>query len=118
MAGANGRGEITINASQARFISWVTDVLIAVVVLNFFVEYVGGVVIDSFTISVLTAILLKLMLDAIKGLEHRVASYFRTKEGTFFKVLGFVTVFAILFLSKFVILEAVNLVFGDHVQLG
>jgi type IV secretory pathway VirB2 component (pilin) len=27
-------------------------------------------------------------------------------------------VFSILFLSKFVILEAVNVVFGDHVDLG
>ena len=28
------------------------------------------------------------------------------------------TTFSILFLSKFVILEVVNFVFGDHVELG
>ena len=29
-----------------------------------------------------------------------------------------ISVFSILFLSKFVILELVNIVFGDHVELG
>jgi uncharacterized integral membrane protein len=114
----NGADEITITKSQGRYLSWVSDVLIDIVVLNFFVEYVDSVIIDSFAISVLTALLLKLMLDAVKGLEHGVASYFRSKEGWAFRVLGLVTVFSILFLSKFAILEAVNFVFGDHVELG
>ena len=112
------RAEITITQNQGRFISWVSEVLVDVVVLNLFVEYVHTIVIDSFTISVLTAILLKLMIDAVKGLEQRVATYFRTKEGKVWRALGLATVFSILFLSKFVILEAVNIVFGDHVELG
>ena len=33
-------------------------------------------------------------------------------------ILGFVVIFSILFLSKFLILEIVNLVFGDRVELG
>jgi hypothetical protein len=33
----------------------------------------------SFAISVLTALLMKLAIDAVKGLEHRVAGYFRSK---------------------------------------
>jgi len=87
------------------------------VVLNLFVEYVDSIVIDSFTISILTAVLLKALLDAIVGLEHRVAGYFASREGTVYRVLGGVSVFAILFLSKFLILEVVDLVFGDHVEL-
>lgn len=110
--------EVVITKNQGRYLSWVTDVLIDIVVLNFFVEYVDTVVIDSFSISVLAALLMKLMIDAVKGLEHRVAGYFRTKEGRASRILGLVSVFSILFLSKFVILEAVNLVFGDHVELG
>jgi hypothetical protein len=109
---------VTINVAQQRYISWVSEVLVDIVVLNLFVEFVHTVVIDSFWISILTAILLKLMVDGVKGLEQRVSAYFATKEGTGWKVGRFVAVWLIMFLSKFVILEAVNIVFGDHVQLG
>ena len=103
---------------QQRFLSWMTDVLVYIVVLNLFVEFVDTIVIDSFWISILTAVLLKLLLDAVIGLEHRVAAFFKGRGGTVNKVLGGVSQFAILFLSKFLILEVVNFVFGDHVELG
>ena len=115
---ANTQETIVITASQRRFASWMTDVLVYTVVLNLFVEYSGRVVIDSFTISILTAVLLKGLLDAIIGLEHRVAAFFRARAGTLNRILGVASTFAILFLSKFVILEAVDLVFREHVELG
>jgi hypothetical protein len=94
------------------------DVLVYIVVLNLFVEYVDTVVIDSFTISILTAVLLKALLVAIVGVEHRVAHFFRQREGTIYGIVGLLAVFAILFGSKLLILEVVNLVFGEHVELG
>ncbi len=103
---------------QLLFFSWTKDVLIYVVVLNLFVEYVEKVVIDSFTISILTAILLKALLDLILGLEHRVAHFFEARPGNLSKFLRIVSTWLILFLSKFLILEVVDLVFGDHVELG
>ena len=103
---------------QLIFFSWTKDVLIYVVVLNLFVEYVDRIVIDSFTISILTAILLKALLDIILGLEHRVAHFFAARSGNLSKFLRLLSTWLILFLSKFVILEVVDLVFGDHVELG
>jgi hypothetical protein len=94
------------------------EVLIDIVVLNLFIEFVHTIVIDSFAISILTALLLKLMVDAVKGLEQRVSGYFAAKPGSGWKVARYGSVWLILFLSKFVILEAVNFVFGDHVELG
>ena len=112
-------GELqTITPAQARFISWVSEVLVDIVVLNLFVEFVHTVVIDSFYISILTAVLLKLMVDAVKGLEEAVSAYFAAKPGGAWKPVRFVAVGLILFLSKFLILEVVNFVFGDHVELG
>jgi hypothetical protein len=116
--GSDHAATITITRNQLRFADWVTDVLVDIVVLNLFVEFVHTVVIDSFWISILAAILMKLMLDAVMGLEGRVSRYFAAKEGSINRVLRFVSVWSILFLSKFVILEAVNLVFGEHVELG
>ena len=48
--------------AQQRFASWTADVLVYIVVLNLFVDFVDTIVIDSFWISILTAVLLKLCL--------------------------------------------------------
>jgi len=111
-------GTVTMTRAQQRFASWMADVLVYIVVLNLFVEFVHTIVIDSFWISILTALLLKLLLDVVIGLEHRVAAFFKPKAGLASKALGLASQWAILFFSKFLILEAVNLVFGDHVELG
>jgi hypothetical protein len=111
-------GLSTITRSQARYASGAVDVLVYIVVLNLFVEFVDDIVIESFWISILTAILLKLLLDALVGVEHRVGRYLRAREGTLYKVLAFASVFLILFFGKFLILEVVNVVFGDQVDLG
>ena len=103
---------------QQRFASWMTDVLVYIVVLNLFVEFVDMVVIDSFWISILTAVLLKLLLDALTGVEHRVLGFFKARDGRIYTILGSLSFFSILFLGKLFILEAVNFVFGDHVELG
>ena len=107
-----------MSPSQQVFLSWVTELLVDIVVLNLFVEFVDTVVIDSFAISILTAVLRKLMVDAVKGFEQRVSAYFAAKPGAVWRTLRIVAVWLIQFLSKFVILEAVNIVFGDHVELG
>ena len=108
----------TVTRAQYTYVSWYVDILIYTVVLNLFVEYGEAIQIDSFTISLLTAILLKALLALIGRFEHRVHHYFEQKEGTFWKILSWVVIISILFLSKFLILEIVNLVFGDRVELG
>lgn len=115
---ATTSGAVTITRNQQRFASWMTDVLVYIVVLNLFVEFVDAVVIDSFWISILTAVLLKLILDVLAGVEHRVSHYFKERGGVVSRILGIVSTFLILFLSKFAILEIVDIVFGDHVDLG
>ncbi len=104
--------------AQRRFASWMADVLVYVVVLNLFVEFVYAVVIDSFTISILTAVLLKLLLDLIFRFEHLVSGFFKRRSGAVFRILELVAAWAILFLSKFLLLEIVDIVFGDEVELG
>jgi hypothetical protein len=109
---------IVISGRQRRFASWASDVLVYVVVLNLFVEFNDKIVIDSFWISILTALLLKLLLDVILSVEHRVSDWFGAQEGAAWKVGSLLVTWGILFLSKFVILEVVDLVFGGHVELG
>ena len=69
-------------------------------------------------ISIATSVVLLALLVAILGLEHRVKGGSRQREGAAFRVLGTVSTLLILFLSKFVILEVVDIIFGEHVELG
>ena len=110
--------EQTITDRQAQFASWSMDLLIDVVVLNLFVEFNHSVVIDSFYISILTAVLFRLLLGATFQLEHRVKQYFGSKTFKAARALAAILMFLILFTSKFVILEVIDVVFGDHVSLG
>jgi len=105
--------EINITKPQQIFFSWVKDVLIYIVVLNLFVEFNPKIVIDSFTISIFTAVLLKILLEIILKLEHKVSDVFKS-----YKILRILLVWLILFGSKFLILEVVDLIFGEHVELG
>ena len=113
-----GHSDMAATRSQERFASWVTDVLVYIVVLNLFIEYVPRVITESFTKSIFTAVVLKFLIDVITGLEGHVSAWFKQREGRVWRALGLVTMFLILFVSKFVILEVIDVVFGDRVALG
>ena len=78
--------QVTITQKQQRYISWTTDVLVYIIVLNLFVEFVDAIVIDSFWISILTAVLLKALLDVVIRLEHRVGTFLRQTRRVIFQV--------------------------------
>jgi hypothetical protein len=103
---------------QRLFIRYFTAILIDLVVLNLFVEYWKYVVIDSFTVSLLCAIVLQILLKLTIAVEHRVAAYFNARKGGFARFLRFFCAWLVLFGSKFVILEALDFVFGDTVSFG
>jgi hypothetical protein len=114
----DGALEVGMSSRQRVFVSWTTDVLIYIVVLNLYVEYSPNKVIDSFTISILTAALLKLLLDGIIWAKKRVWKLGRARGTRAGVILGGFGVWFIMFTSKFVLLEAVDFVFGEHVELG
>ena len=109
---------ITITEKQQKYLSWTTDVLVYIIVLNLFVEFVDTIIIDSFWISILTAVLLKFLLDIVLSFEHHIDTFFEKFEGSFYKFLEISTKILILFTSKLIILEVVNFVFEEHVELG
>jgi hypothetical protein len=100
---------------QQLFVRYFNAILIDLTVLNLFDEYWGLVVIESFTISLLAALLLQVLLQITLRIEHRIAAYFKSKPGTSAKVMRVMSAWAVLFGSKFVILEAINMAFGDQV---
>ena len=96
----------------------VIDVFVYVVVLNLFVEYLPRVISETFTVSLLTAVLLKGVLEVVLVAKMRVVGRFRQASTPVAKIVAALMVWAVVFGSKFLVLEMVNVVFGDRISLG
>jgi hypothetical protein len=103
---------------EPRVAAAIVDVFVYVVVLNLFVEYLPRVISETFTLSLLTAILLKGVLEVVVVAKNRVKARFRQASTPVGKVVAALLLWAVLFGSKFLVLEAVDLVFRDSVSLG
>jgi len=101
---------------QRLFVLFFTGTLIDLVVLGLFSEYSEKVYVDSFTTALLAAVVLQILLKITIAAEHRVLALFKGKEGAAWKSLKYFVAWLILFGSKFVILEALSLAFGDKVH--
>ena len=101
---------------QLLFLKYTLIVLIDLVVLGLFNQYWDLVFIETFTIAMFTAMLLQFLMQVAMKIEHMAADYFfGGKTGTRDKVMRGVSAWAIIFVSKLVILEAISLSFGDSV---
>lgn len=96
----------------------VVDVFVYVVVLNLAVEYVPRVITETFTLSLLTAALLKLVLEGVVWAKDRLKGRFKAATTVPAKVGSGLLLWALVVGSKFVVLELVALLFADQVQLG
>lgn len=96
----------------------VVDVFVYVTVLNLFVEYLPSVLSETFTMSLLTAVLLKVVLEVVVLVKGRAKGRFTSATTPVGKVGAGLLLWLVLFGSKFVVLELIDLVFGDAVSLG
>ena len=101
--------------SQRLFVRYLMAILIDLTVLYLFVEYWAYVWVDSFSISILAAVLLQVLLRATLANEHRVALFFNSRTGTMAKFLRYLCAWLILFGSKLLMLGAIDVAFGDSV---
>jgi len=96
----------------------VVDVFVYVIVLNLAIEFVPSVISETFTMSLLTALLLKLVLEAVLAAKERLKRRFAAATTTGGKILAGATLWLVAVGSKFVVLELIALLFGDSVSLG
>jgi hypothetical protein len=101
---------------QRLFLLYFVGALIDLVVLGLFDEYSDKVYVESFTTMVLASVVLQFLLKATIAVEHRVLDRFKGKSGAWWKTLKFFVAWIILFGSKFVILEALDIAFGESVS--
>jgi len=96
----------------------VMDVFVYVVVLNLAVQYVPSVISETFTLSLLTAVLLKVALEAVIFLKSKLLGRFRAATTRVGRWASGALLWVAAAGSKIVVLELVDLVFGDAVSLG
>jgi hypothetical protein len=108
----------TPSPRQRGFFRYFTAILVDLVVLGLFVEYWDHVTATSFTVMLLAAVLLQVLLKLTIALEHRLAAFFNARKGGFAKFMRFFTAWLVLFGSKFVILEALTFAFGDRLRFS
>lgn len=109
--------ESKINKKQAIYLDWTIDLLLYIVILNLFAQYSPNIYFDSFLMSIFTAFVLKVILVLIGSLEHRITNFFNSKGTKLMKAIGIALAFFILFTSKFLILEIIDIIFKDKVEI-
>jgi hypothetical protein len=98
MSDQDGNG--TLPLRNPRVAAAVVDLFVYVVVLNLFVEYFPKVLVESFTLSLLTAVLLKVVLEVVVVVEKRVKTRFRQATTGVGKVIAGVILWLVLIGSK------------------
>ena len=88
------------------------------VVLNLAVEYVPSVISEGFTLSLLTAGLLKVALELMILAKSHILGRLRAATTRRGKLAASLSLWVVAAGSKLVALELVDLVFGDAVSLG
>lgn len=96
----------------------VVDVFVYVVVLNLAVEYLPRVISEGFTLSLLTAVLLKLALEVVIVVKGWVVGHLKAAETRTGKVVAGLGLWVVAAGSKLVVLWLVDVVFGSSVSLG
>ena len=94
------------------------DVLGYLVVLGVFIQLFPAVISETFLLALLTAVLLKVVLELVLLVKKRILARIRSGRPLPVRVDNVVALLLVFPGSKFVVLELVALVCGDAVRLG
>jgi hypothetical protein len=105
--------EFTMPSDKQRlFTRFFSGSFVDLIVLGLFADFSGRVYVDSFTTLILAAILLQILLKITVLAEHRILGRLKDR-GKFAKIA---VAWIILIGSKFLILGALSLTFGENVH--
>ena len=96
----------------------VVDVFVYIVVLNLAIEYIPSVISESFTLSIVTALLLKITLEVVRFLEAPIMKRLKGSSVKRQRAFWASALWVLLVGTKLIVLELIAVVFGDYVSLG
>ena len=109
--------KIEINQRQRLFLIFTLFVLADLTVINLFDEYASSYFhISSFTASIVMAVILQILLIITIKIEHKIADFFKSKEGVINLILRILVTWALLFGSKIIMMKIVDLILGNKIE--
>lgn len=108
----------TLSQKQLVFREMVFGTLVYAVVLGFFADYTSILETKSYSTTFLVAIVMQLLTYLTLLVKQRVVTQFSSSSGIMNKTGLVVGVWLVLFLSKFVFLAVIDVLFGENVQIS
>ena len=109
--------KIEINQRQRLFLIFTLFVLADLTVINLFDEYASSYFhISSFTASIVMAVILQILLVITIKIEHKIADFFKSKEGVINLILRILVTWVLLFGSKIIMMKIVDLILGNKIE--
>jgi len=106
-------GSSNVSRKQELFLRYFTLTLIDLTVLHLLAEYWDRITITSFGVSLFVAIILQFLLKLTIYFDDRVGEYFKSKNSLKMQIFRILSAWAILFISKLIILEILHVIFDD-----
>jgi hypothetical protein len=103
---------------QEVFRDMVLGILLYSVVLGFFNDYTDILYTGTYSTTFAVAVVMQLLTFATFWLKDRVVGWFRRSDGSTNKVGLGLSVWLIMFLSKFVFLAVIDVIFGENVEIS
>ena len=99
------------------FLIFTLFVLADLTVINLFDEYASSYFhISSFTASIVMAVILQILLIITIKIEHKIADFFKSKEGVINLILRILVTWVLLFGSKIIMMKIVDLILGNKIE--
>ena len=102
---------------QLAFQELFVGTLIYASVLGFFNDYTDIVTPKSFSTIFFSAIILEILTYLALQLKSQLMSWLKDKEGVIYRTLMFFSVWLVMFLSKFVFIWVLDVIFGNYISI-
>lgn len=106
------------NQKQLVFQELFIGTLVYAVVLGFFNDYTNIVEAKSFSTIFFASVVLEVLTFLAFLLKKRAVHTLKARQGAFYRFLLFFSVWLIMFLSKFVFIFSLDLLFGEYIRVN
>lgn len=107
----------SFSTQQQVYTEMVVGTLIYVVVLGFFRDYSDIVTATTFSTLFLSSMVLQILTYLTLMLKKRIIAWLKPKSGIVYRILTFFCVWLVMFLSKFVFIAVLDLLFSQYIYV-
>ena len=111
------RNQRLFNSKQLLFKELFVGTLIYAVVIGFLNDYTSIVDARSFSTIFYAAIVLEILTYLAFLLKGKIVSWLKDRHGLIYRIAMFFFVWLVMFLSKFVFVWVVDMIFGDNITI-